>query len=98
MTITAVEILIGPVLMPANRPDSPARWELALARAHLGVELFRTSDGFYASSQRDPGTVYEVTATTCGCEAARNGDPVCSHRAAVRSALWVEPFGRLLVR
>lgn len=68
--------------------ESPARWAKALERARSGVTLYRDEYGhFFATSQRDPNTLYRCGAWNCGCEAAASGDPICAHRAAVRSAL-----------
>ncbi len=76
-----------------TRPNTVARWYAALDRARANITLYRSDDGqFNATSSRNPNTLYPVGATRCACEAAVNGDPVCQHRAAVRSHLGLAPF------
>ena len=79
-----------------GRVDSPARWQAALQRAlDNGVRAYQISGTgqWVATSASRPGVCYAVAPTTCECEAALAGDPVCQHRAAVRcelGLLWPE--------
>ena len=80
---------------PAQAPvslryqDTPERWEVARKRAKdAGVKVYELGHGRYAvSSAHDSAKAYEVTVVPerCTCPAAQLGDPVCVHRAAVRS-------------
>ena len=73
-----------------RRPESPARWTAALARAiAAGVEPLQvagTGEWVVTSATRLM-TVYETDGDSCTCEAAAAGDAVCMHRAAVRFVL-----------
>lgn len=62
------------------------RWTAALERARRdGVRLQRT--GLETAYRVASGAhTYFASATACSCPAGRAGDPVCKHRAAVRSA------------
>jgi len=74
----------------AARTESPERWERALARAvAAGIDCLEVggAEGMWAvESQSRPGVCYLVDAagTSCGCQAAAGGDPVCLHRALAR--------------
>ncbi|MCC6943056.1 MAG: hypothetical protein IT335_00680 [Thermomicrobiales bacterium] len=74
-----------------KRPNTEARWNAALERAHAEGLRVRLADGetdvYRVSSGRDAGVWYFTDATYCTCDACAHGDPVCKHRAAVRSAL-----------
>ncbi len=73
------------------RPNTPARWEAALARAHregISVRQLTASGAWIATSSTDPHVAYEVSVHRCTCKAAEFGeDPVCKHRAALRMHL-----------
>ena len=76
------------MIVPVNRPNTPARWKAALARARkegVTVRQLSASGGWIASSTNDPHLAYEVSVYRCTCPAAELGDdPVCKHRAALR--------------
>lgn len=71
------------------RPETPNRWARALTRAlYGGVEIFTTASGQrFATSATQHDMLYAVSETTCECRAAQEGDPICMHRAALRSIL-----------
>ncbi len=73
----------------ATRPNTPIRWAAALDRARSkGIKLFHdVVDGHYYALSSDGHTLYPVSAFSCACIAAVQGDPVCVHRAALRSHL-----------
>ncbi len=80
---------VAPPVVRQPRPESPERWQKALARAMAaGIDVLYVggSDAYAVESQSRPGLVFLVDAAgrTCGCEAATVGDPVCLHRALVR--------------
>jgi len=72
------------------RPETPERWERALARALAAgidcLEVGGAAGAWAVESQSRPGVVFLVDAagTSCGCEAAAGGDPVCAHRGLAR--------------
>ena len=71
------------------RPETPERWERALARAlAAGIDALEVggSDSWAVESGSVAGLVYLVDAAgrTCGCPAQMVGDPICKHRALVR--------------
>ena len=76
------------VSLNLNRPNTPARWKSALARARregVTVRQLTASGAWIASSTSDPHVAYEVSVYRCTCKAAEFGDdPVCKHRAALR--------------
>lgn len=81
--------------LSTGRVATPERWQEAAQRAQRhGVEV-RRLDGAYqkgtenwiATSISDPNRAHllqvrDGIVVSCGCEAARFGDPVCHHRAA----------------
>jgi hypothetical protein len=77
------------IMLP--RPNTPARWEAALERAHregISVRQLTASGAWIATSSTDPHVAYEVSVHRCTCKAAEFGeDPVCKHRAALRMHL-----------
>ncbi len=79
------------MIVPLNRPNTPARWKAAFDRARqegVTVRQLSASGGWIASSANDPHLAYEVSIYRCTCPAAELGDdPVCKHRAALRSHL-----------
>ena len=81
------------MLQVRERRATPARWRAALDRAvEHGLEVFVVADTgerlVTSASRLD--TLHRTDGRSCTCEAAVGGDPVCSHRAAVRCALgWV---------
>ena len=72
------------------RPETPARWSAALARAtEAGVDVLTIGGDatrVAVESASVPGTIYVVNTagTTCSCPAAQAGDAVCLHRALAR--------------
>lgn len=80
-----------------RKPATPARWQAALARAIAeGIEVRQVagSGAWIATSTTDPHAAYAVDGSTCACDAAAHGDPVCKHRAAflaVRGVLALPP-------
>ena len=80
------------------RPATPARWQVALARAlaeGVQVRQLAGSGAWLATSGTDAGTAYGLAVTNgvahgCDCPAGANGDPVCKHRA-----LWWHLAGLL---
>lgn len=72
---------------------TPERWARALDRAlHAGIEIYTTPSGErFASSASHLDLIYPVTETECACQAGLSGDPVCQHRAALRSILGTLP-------
>lgn len=76
-----------------NHQNTPQRWARALDRAlHGGVEIYTTHDGErFATSSSRHDLLYAVTPETCDCQAGLSGDPVCCHRAALRSILGTQP-------
>jgi hypothetical protein len=69
------------------RADCPARWEEALQRAFAnGIEVFRLADTreLVVSSASKFDLLHRTDGWRCTCEAARHGDPICTHRAAAR--------------
>ena len=74
----------------SRRAASPERWQAALARAvEHGIEVLQVfgSARFVVTSATRLTTVHETDGDRCSCEAATAGDPVCCHRAVVRSIL-----------
>ena len=73
-------------------PDTPARWEAALARAHANhIQVFadrETGQSFALSS--DATKLYAVDYYRCSCAAGVGSDPVCQHRAIYREMLRAE--------
>ncbi len=69
------------------RGESQERWQAALQRAfESGLEVFTvagTGQHVVTSATR-LDLVYICDGVQCGCEAARRGDSVCTHRAAVQ--------------
>jgi hypothetical protein len=73
-----------------GRVASEERWQAALRRALAnGVEIFTVAGSaqLMATSVSRLDVLYPVSATDCGCPAARDRDPVCQHRAAARFIL-----------
>ena len=69
------------------RGESPERWQTALARAFaVGLEVYRLADTreLVVSSATQFDLLHRTDGERCTCEAARHGDPVCSHRAVAR--------------
>lgn len=81
----------GHALVPCA--DTPERWAHALDHAlHAGVEIYVTPSGErFASTGSHLDVIYQVTEGTCECSAAKAGDPICCHRAALRSVLDTLP-------
>lgn len=84
------------MLQTVSRPTreaTPDRWARALDRAlHSGVEILTTQDGErFATSSSRLDTLYRVSPDSCDCPAAQAGDPICQHRAALRSILGILP-------
>lgn len=75
--------------MSRTRQATTERWARALDRAlHAGVEILTTQDGErFATSASHLDLLYRVTPETCECAAGQAGDPVCQHRAALRSII-----------
>lgn len=66
--------------------STQTRWDAALSRArNEGIRL-RAGSAAGRYQVISNGHTYDTTADTCTCMAALNGDPICKHRAAVRSA------------
>ncbi len=77
------------------RPNTLARWQAALKRAHVeGVQVRQLagSGAWIATSSRDASIAYEVSIADCDCHAAQHGDPICKHRAMLRWTLNLLPF------
>ncbi|MFT4040960.1 MAG: hypothetical protein QM692_22445, partial [Thermomicrobiales bacterium] len=74
-------------------PETSERWARALDHAlHAGVEILTTPAGErFASSGEHLDLIYRVTPDSCDCARALAGDPVCPHRAALRSVLGSLP-------
>jgi hypothetical protein len=69
------------------RGESPERWQMALQRAFtVGLEVFRLADSreLVVSSASQFDLLHRTDGERCTCEAARHGDPVCTHRAVAR--------------
>ena len=69
------------------RGESQARWQAALQRAFaVGLEVYRLADTreLVVSSATQFDLLHRTDGERCTCEAARHGDPVCSHRAVAR--------------
>jgi hypothetical protein len=69
------------------RAESQERWQAALQRAFvLGLEVYRLADSreLLVSSATHFDLLHRTNGERCTCEAARHGDPVCSHRAVAR--------------
>lgn len=84
----------GRTIFP-SRVATPERWAEAARRAKRhGVEVRRldgllpnNTEQWIATSVSDPNRAHllhvrDGIVVSCGCEAARFGDPVCHHRAA----------------
>lgn len=72
------------------RSNTPARWQAALKRAldkSISVRQLSGCGAWVATSGSDAATAYLVTEAGCECVAARHGDPVCCHRAALAHKL-----------
>jgi hypothetical protein len=74
------------------RENTFSRWYDAQNRAYDERVVIREAqfpDGirYFATSGTCRGVVYEVTPYWCSCKAAKNGDPVCKHRAELYSHL-----------
>ena len=81
------------VPLTRQRVDTLERWHKALARAlEQGLEIFTVADTgerFVTSASR-LDTLHRTDGRRCTCEAAVAGDPVCMHRAVVRSVMgWL---------
>ena len=81
------------MLQVRERRATAARWRAALDRAVApGLEVFVVADTGerLVTSASKLDTLHRTDGRSCPCEAALAGDPVCSHRAAVRCGLgWV---------
>ncbi len=69
------------------RGESHARWQAALQRAFaVGLEVYRLADTreLVVSSSSQFDLLHRTDGERCTCEAARHGDPICSHRAVAR--------------
>lgn len=75
------------------RAETPERWARALTRAlYGGIEIYTTASGQrFATSATQHDMLYAVTPDSCECRAAQEGDPICVHRAALRSILGSLP-------
>ncbi len=91
-----------PATRQPRRPRlaTPERWAAALARAksnNLRLFVLGGDARFWAvTSATRPGVAYTVSVVpgqpvNCICEAGRNGDPVCQHKAAVLDRLGLLP-------
>lgn len=81
-------------LVRPPKEDTPERWQKALERAIAqGLEIFMVNDTGerLVTSATRLDVVHRTDGFYCTCEAAVLGaDPVCQHRAVVRSVLgWV---------
>src|SRR4051812_16987652 len=81
------------------RIETPERWAKALDRAlHGGVEILTRPNGErYATSTSQLDMIYAVSPDSCECPAGQAGDPVCCHRAALRSILGTLPVMTLRI-
>ena len=81
------------------RTETPERWAKALDRAlHGGIEILTTQDGErFATSTSRLDLLYRVSPDSCDCPAGQAGDPVCMHRAALRSILGTLPVMTLRI-
>ena len=84
---------------PSTRPRreaTEARWQAALARAvSNGLEAFVAADTGerFVTSASKLDTLHRCDGHQCSCDAALAGDPVCMHRAVVRSVMgWLPEF------
>src|SRR3954447_15206284 len=71
-----------PVMLQYSSSDA-VRWQRALDRAlanALDVLIEPISGEAFVESATNPGTLYQVTATSCTCPAGQAGIP-CQHRA-----------------
>jgi len=86
-------------LVRPPKEETPARWQKALDRAiGNGLEVFVVNDTGerMVTSASSLDTLHRTDGYTCTCEAAALGaDPVCQHRAVVRSLFgWLpDPAG-----
>jgi hypothetical protein len=83
----------APVLPTRPRVETLERWHKALVRAiDQGLEVFTVADTGerMVTSASKLDTLHRTDGRHCTCEAAVAGDPVCQHRAVVRSILgWL---------
>lgn len=75
------------------KENTAYRWMQASIRAYdEGVNVHRVEgDSYVATSTHAPGESYLVTNWWCSCKAARMGDPVCKHRAALHKVTGFNP-------
>ena len=95
--------LTHPTATQVPRPPrvaTPERWRDALDRARMNGLVARCVAGdprhWFVSSGTVPGSGYLVSLRpaeepSCLCQAARNDDPVCQHRALVLDRLGLLP-------
>ena len=72
------------VQLQETRPVSAEQWQKALTRAideALDVLIEPISGEAFVESATTPGTLYQVSASSCSCPAGQRG-LVCKHRAA----------------
>lgn len=68
----------------AVRKATPARWQMALARALAGNYRMLTDvagESAYVFAAGGDGTLYHTDGVSCDCQAGQHDDPVCKHRA-----------------
>src|SRR5690349_3957740 len=76
------------------RSIDAARWQRALDRAlanALDVLIEPISGEAFVESATKPGTLYQVSATSCSCKAGQKGMP-CQHRACYLAQIGELPL------
>lgn len=85
------------MVQATQRVGTSERWASALERVAIAnpiyMELIGGDGAFAVSSSADCEQGYVATVDTCTCQAGRNGDPVCLHRALVRALVGQLPVG-----
>lgn len=82
--------MVASVTSRPRRVATRERWVKALQRAFdNGVQVFQVAStgAWIATSTSKPGIAHQTDGIECSCEAWLNGDPICTHRAAVLHAL-----------